>query len=210
MFQQTHLNLGEPLSPGDLSTVVDPRGIVLFAHADGGAHTGRRSVQAAKRFHSLKFCTLLFDLLTTEEAAQSQKHDDIDLLSKRLLKAIECLPPALQKLPLGLYGTDIGAAAALVAAAQRPQSVAAVVSRSGRLDTISSVLGDVRAPTLLIVGGADVQVVFENRQAFGRLRGEKRIDVIPRATRLFLEAGALDSTVQRAAEWFEAHLRPPG
>jgi putative phosphoribosyl transferase len=207
MFQPTQLNLGDPLLPGDLRTVTDARGVVLFAHADGGARTSRRSVHTAQRLHAQQLSTLLFELLTPEEGAQLDKVEDVDLLTNRLLQAMDALPQAMRRLPVGLFGSDTGAAAALMAAVHRPQRVSAVVLRSGRADLADEVLSDIRAPTLLIVGAADKQLLQINREAFGRLRCEKRIDVISRATRLFLEAGTLDAASQRAGEWFGAHLR---
>jgi putative phosphoribosyl transferase len=206
MFEHSTLDLGPPLLPGDLSTMAGSRGMVVFAHADGGARTTWRSVQVAQRLQRRELSTLLFDLLSPEEADLPAQLQDVELLTQRLLQAVQALPPALRALPLGVLASDAGAAAALVAAARHPQQVHAVVSRGGRPDLAAQVLGDVRAPTMLIVGAADTEVLDLNRWAYARLRCEKRIDIVPRATHQFLEAGALDIVAQRAGDWFCAHL----
>ena len=145
----------------------------------------------------LWIATLLFDLLTPEESAQTEKVFDIELLTQRVLQAIDWVHgvEALRGLPRGLFGASTGAAAALVAAAMRPRDVAALVSRGGRPDLAGAVLGDVRAPTLLIVGGFDAEVLRLNLAAHDRLRCEKRLEIVPRATHLFAEAGAMEAVV---------------
>lgn len=207
MYERSLLDLGAPLAPGELCVVPGGRGLVVFAHADGEARTTRRSADLALRLQRRDLGTLLFDLLGPQEphATLSQ---DVPLLTARLEQALQALPADLQRGPIGLIGTDSGAAAALVVAARRPQQVRAVVSRGGRPDLAGAALGDVRAPTLLLVGAADTEVLELNRQAYARLRCPKRIDVVPRATHLFLEAGALDVVAQHAGDWFLAHLGP--
>jgi putative phosphoribosyl transferase len=206
MFETSTIDLGAPLSSAELTTVTGAQGLVVFAHADGGARTGWRSEELAQRLQWRELNTLVFDLLALDEADDARKHQDIELLTRRLLQAIDALPPALREAPIGLLGSDTGAAAALMAAARRPKRIGALVSKGGRLELAASVLGDVRAATLLLVGAADPEVLDFNRQALARLRCEKRIDIVPRATHLFLEAGALDVVAQHAGDWFSAHL----
>jgi putative phosphoribosyl transferase len=209
MFERSILELGAPLAPGDLCVAPGGRGLVVFAHANGDARTTRRSVELAQRLQRRELGTLLFDLLSDAEAHDPARLHDVDLLAARLEQALRALPAAVQREPIGLFGADAGAAAALVVATRRPQQIRAVVARGGRPDLAGPVLGDVRAPTLLLVGAADAEVLELNRQALARLRCEKRIDVVPRATHLFLEAGALDALAQHAGDWFATHLAPP-
>ena len=209
MFERSLLDLGAPLAPGDLCVVPGGRGLVVFAHADGEARTTRRSVELAEYLERRELGTLLFDLLAPEESEASSAAQDVPLLAARLEQALQALPHDLQQQPIGLIGSDAGAAAAFVVAARRPQQIRAIVSRGGRLELAGEVLGDVRAPTLLLVGAADPEVLEHNRRAYTRLRCEKRIDIVPRATHLFLEAGALDVIAQHAGEWFIAHFAPP-
>ncbi|WP_287983573.1 alpha/beta fold hydrolase [Piscinibacter sp.] len=208
MYERSLLDLGAPLAPGELCVVPGGAGLVVFAHADGEARTTRRSADLALRLQRRELGTLLFDLLGPDES-HATLAQDVPLLTTRLEQVLQALPPELKHVPIGLIGTDAGAAAALVVAARRPQQVRAVVSRGGRPDLAGAALGDVRAPTLLLVGAADAEVLELNRQAYARLRGEKRIDLVPRATHLFLEAGALDAVAQHAGDWFLAHLGPP-
>lgn len=209
MFERSLLELGAPLAPGDLCVVPGGRGLVVFAHADGEARTSRRSVELAEYLQRRELGTLLFDLLAPEESEAAGAAQDVPLLAARLEQALRALPPDLQQQPIGLIGSDVGAAAAFVVAARRPQQIRAIVSRGGRTELAGEVLGDVRAPTLLLVGAADPEVLEQNRRASARLRCEKRIDIVPRATHLFLEAGALDVVAQHAGEWFIAHFAPP-
>lgn len=206
MLNGSLIDLGAPLAPGVMCVVADARGLVVFVHGDGAGDTARRSEVLALRMQSRAMSTLVLDLLTPQEAARPETHDDVALLARRLMQALDALPAPLRDLPVGLLGTGAGAAAALVVAANRPQTVRAVVTRSGRPDLAQGVLGDVRVPTLLLVGAADPDILELNRAAYGRLRGEKRIDIVPRATHLFLEAGTLDVVALRAGDWFAAHL----
>jgi pimeloyl-ACP methyl ester carboxylesterase len=152
--------------------------------------------------------TLLFDLLTADEEAERANVFDIPLLAGRLLDVIawSSSEPAVRTLPLGLFGASTGAAAALVAAAERPERIHAVVSRGGRPDLAGPALGRVRSPTLLIVGGADYGVIELNQAAFSHLPGPKALRIVPHATHLFPEPGALDAVIGHAAAWFEDHL----
>jgi putative phosphoribosyl transferase len=209
MLTHSHIDLGGPMARGALCSVAGARGLVVFAHADGASRTSRRNEHLAQRLQQCELSTLLFDLLSAPEADQGQPVHDVDLLARRLLQALDALPASLCELPLGLLGSDSGAAAALRVAAQRPRRVDALVALGGSTDLAAEVLGDVRTPTLLLVGAADPEVRDLNRQAFARLRCEKRIDIVPRASHLFLEAGALDDVAHRTGDWFCAHLVRP-
>jgi putative phosphoribosyl transferase len=198
--------------PGDLALPANAYGLVVFAHGSGsGRHSPRnRSVAAGLRERGLG--TLLLDLLTREEEAVDVRTGrlrfDIDLLAGRLLAAAEWLvdQPATAGLPIGYFGASTGAAAALVAAARRPEGVGAVVSRGGRPDLAFEDLPRVQAPTLLIVGGLDDVVIELNRKAYDLLRVERRLVIIPGAGHLFTEPGALEEVTRLAGDWFADHL----
>jgi len=206
------------LSPGHREGTLglppdEPRGIVLFAHGSGSSRLSPRNTFVAGALEESGLATLLFDLLTDDEAANRSNVFDIPLLSERLGHASDWVAShdATKGLPLGLFGASTGAAAALVTAAARPD-VRAVVSRGGRPDLAGDALKKVSAPTLLIVGGHDYQVLDLNRQAYQQLRCERRLEVVPGATHLFEEAGALRKVVALAQSWFRDHLvkKPPG
>ena len=162
--------------------------------------------------HEAGLGTLLFDLLSREEEAVDRRtahlRFDIDLLARRLVAAVDWLGEgeATRGVPVGLFGASTGGAAALVAAAARPQAVGAVVSRGGRPDLAGPALARVRAPTLLLVGGADLQVIALNRAALARLSGEKELHLVPGAGHLFEEPGALEEVARLAGGWFREHL----
>jgi len=206
MLNHSRIIIGAQGLEGDLCTVEPARGVVAFAHGSGSSRTSRRNLQVAQTLQWRGLSTLLFDLLTPDEADDRAKVFDIELLAQRMLEALDSLPAKARSLPLGLFGASTGAAAALVAAGRRPDSVQAVVSRGGRPDLAGDALGLVRAATLLIVGGADTEVLELNRAAYRLLRCEKRLDIVPRATHLFQEAGALETVAELASEWFLAHL----
>ncbi len=186
----------------------EARGIVLFAHGSGSSRLSRRNRFVAEALQQAQLATLLMDLLTPgeEEAERFTKHlrFDIGLLSDRLEGAVHWLVQQSEtaELPIGLFGASTGAAAALVAAARDPDHIVAVVSRGGRPDLAVDVLREVRAPTLLIVGGADEVVLDLNRDALATLQCEKRLEVVPGATHLFEEPGALERVAALAAAWF--------
>lgn len=199
--------IGRHRLEGELSLPSSPRGIVVFAHGSGSSRRSQRNLQVARALQNRGLGTLLFDLLTPDEAEIRANVFDIPLLSERVLEALDALastPAALQ--PVGLFGASTGAAAALVAAARRPETVQAVVSRGGRPDLAFDELGGVRAATLLIVGGEDREVLAMNRAALQVLRGVKRLEIVPRATHLFEEAGALETVARLACQWFIEHL----
>jgi putative phosphoribosyl transferase len=197
---------------GDLAVPGDARGIVLFAHGSGSSRRSPRNRDVAARLRDRGLATMLIDLLTPDEARADEMDRhlrfDIALLAERLETVTRWLgeEPSTKALPLGLFGASTGAAAALVAAAHLPGHVGAVVSRGGRPDLAGSALGDVEAPTLLIVGGRDDVVLELNRGALDQLRGPTRLEVVPEATHLFEEPGALDQVADLAGEWFLEHL----
>ncbi|MGX7826311.1 dienelactone hydrolase family protein [Actinokineospora sp. 24-640] len=183
-------------------------GIVVFAHGSGSGRRSPRNNQVAAALHQSGLGTLLVDLLTADEGRTAESRFDIALLAGRLAGIIDWLggQPRTAQSPLGLFGASTGAAAALVAAAERPAAVRAVVSRGGRPDLVGVRLGHVQAPTLLIVGGHDQPVIDLNRQSLRKLRATKRLEVVPGATHLFEEPGALDQVAGLAGEWFASHL----
>lgn len=196
-----------PQLPGDLTLPEQPRGAVLFAHGSGSSRRSPRNQVVATSLAEQGFATLLFDLLTPTEADDRRRVFDIPLLASRLTDAVGWLDQTdLGSLPVGLFGASTGAAAALVAAAALPTRISAVVSRGGRPDLAGETLSQVAAPTLLIVGERDTMVLDLNREAALRLRGPVETVVVPGATHLFEEPGALDQVAQLAAAWFRRYL----
>jgi dienelactone hydrolase len=196
----------------DLTVPDECTGIVVFAHGSGSSRRSPRNRQVASKLVTASLATLLADLLTAEEAATDEHtahiRFDINLLAERVIAVLDWVAgqDQLQGLPVGLFGASTGAAAALVAAAERPSQVSAVVSRGGRPDLAAGSLRSVRAPTLLIVGGNDVEVLQLNRFALAKLTSEARLEVVPRATHLFEEPGALEQVTALAQEWFRSHF----
>jgi putative phosphoribosyl transferase len=199
---------------GNLSLPERARGIVLFAHGSGSSRHSPRNRYVARVLNEAKLATLLVDLLTPDEEAVDLRtahlRFDIGLLAGRLVGVTDWLTqyPDTRELRIGYFGASTGAAAALVAATQRPEAVGAIVSRGGRPDLAGPALARVRAPTLLIVGGNDFEVVELNRRAFALLRCEKQLEIVPGATHLFEEPGALEEVARLAREWFERYLTP--
>ena len=197
---------------GNLSLPEQPRAVVLFAHGSGSSRHSSRNRHVARLLNEAKLATLLIDLLTVHEevvdARSAQLRFDIDLLAERLVDTTDWLTqfPDTRDLRIGYFGASTGAAAALVAAAERADVVGAVVSRGGRPDLAGAALTRVQAPTLLIVGEHDDQVIQLNREAFAQLRCEKRLLIVPGATHLFEEPGALDEVARLARDWFQRHL----
>jgi putative phosphoribosyl transferase len=187
-------------------------GIVLFAHGSGSGRLSPRNDFVARALRESGLATLLFDLLTEDEASDRRNVFDIELLAQRLLMATSWARDGADTadLPIGYFGASTGAAAALVAAAAHEGPVAAVVSRGGRPDLAGPALRAVTAPTLLIVGGDDVQVLALNRAALAELACEKQLVVVPGATHLFEEPGTLEAVVEHARGWFLAHFGKPG
>lgn len=198
--------------PGDLTVPADARGVVAFAHGSGSSRHSPRNVAVARTLQDNRLATLLFDLLSAGEEEldlqTARLRFDIELLAGRLVAAIDRLATAEQtrELPIGLFGASTGAAAALAAAARRPELVRAVVSRGGRPDLAGGALDEVSAPVLLIVGEHDRQVLRVNEHAARRLRGSPEIRVVPGATHLFEEPGALERVAELAGSWLRTHL----
>lgn len=184
------------------------KGIVLFAHGSGSGRFSPRNRFVARHLVQAGLATLLFDLLTEAESANRANVFDIALLASRLAEATDAIAthPATRGLRIGYFGASTGAAAALVAAARRGDAIGAVVSRGGRPDLAGDALADVTAPTLLIVGGADREVLALNRAAQRLLRCPSELAVVPRATHLFEEPGTLEQVVAMARDWFLRHL----
>ena len=200
-----------PVAEGSLDGVVSvpdhARGLVVFAHGSGSSHRSVRNRFVADRLGDAGLATALVDLLTAEEDGNRALVFDIEFLTRRLLALTGWLQrqAGLQSLPLGFFGASTGAAAALAAAAELGDGVVAVVSRGGRPDLVLPVLPTVTAPTLLIVGGADTTVLALNRRALEELGGSAELRVVPGATHLFAEPGALEEVSGAAADWFLGH-----
>ena len=195
---------------GELVIPTAPIGVVVFAHASGSGRFTPRNRVIAEILHGEHIGTLLFDLLTEPESEHREAVLDIGLLTRRLLVALDWLRchPETDGLAAGLFGADTGASAAIVAAAERGQEISALVSRGGRLDLAEARLGEVRSPTLLIVGDADREAVRLNRRAYAELHCKKHLVLVPGATQLFEEPGALEEAAHHATSWFCTHLRP--
>jgi putative phosphoribosyl transferase len=193
---------------GDLSLPEGATGVIAFVHGSGSSRLSPRNAAVAAYLRETgRFGTLLFDLLTEREDTVYETRFDIRLLAERLAAATEWLrsQDGLARLPLGYFGASTGAAAALVAASQR-DDVAAVVSRGGRPDLAGGALAGVSAPTLLIVGGDDTQVIELNRRAMAAMPGVVELSIVPGATHLFEEPGALDEAARLTRGWFERYL----
>jgi pimeloyl-ACP methyl ester carboxylesterase len=197
---------------GDLDIPTGARGLVLFAHGSGSSRKSSRNRFVAHELRKRGLGTLLFDLLTMDEerrdAIDGRFRFDIPLLAERLGAATEWTRGyrPVGDLPIGYFGASTGGAAALIAAADRPDVIEAVVSRGGRPDLAGDVLARVRVPTLLIVGGADTTVLRLNREALERIPGPRKLAIVPRATHLFEEPGALEHVARLAGDWFVEHL----
>lgn len=209
--QELSIEIEATTLEGVLRVPPGARGIVLFVHGSGSGRLSPRNTYVAEQLADAGLATLLFDLLTSEEeaidAATAQLRFDIPLLTSRLLAATAWTrsQPQLQNLNIGYFGASTGAAAALAAAARAPD-IRAIVSRGGRPDLAGSALAQVRAPTLLIVGSHDQEVLALNRRALAKLRCQARLEIVPGATHLFVEPGALECVASLAATWFERHL----
>ena len=206
---------GEHFLYGDLAIPPEAIGIVLFAHGSGSSRRSPRNRFVARTLEQRKLATLLIDLLTpfeNEVDSQTAEHRfDIPMLSVRLVSIIDWLKRQSETatLPIGLFGASTGAGAALLAAADRPKDVGAVVSRGGRPDLAGPALARVIAPTLLVVGGLDLRVIQVNRDALTRMHGQVRLEIVPGATHLFEEVGALERVAAFAGAWFVDHFKAP-
>ena len=210
--REVRIPAGPATLEGNLGIPEDARGVVLFAHGSGSGRHSPRNRYVAQALREARLATLLIDLLTLEEEEVDlyTRHlrFDIGLLAERLVGATDWLTqdPRTQDLRIGYFGASTGASAALVAAAARPEAAGAIVSRGGRPDLAGDELSRVRAPTLLIVGGNDVPVIGMNREALAQLRAEKKLEIVPGATHLFEEPGALEEVARLAAGWFVRYL----
>ncbi|HJU83014.1 MAG TPA: hypothetical protein VJ600_02275 [Holophagaceae bacterium] len=212
LIQQLRIPMEGAVLEGDLVIPEGARGLVLFAHGSGSSRRSPRNRMVAKRLQVRGLGTLLFDLLTTEEGRRdemtAEHRFDLDLLSIRVLGATVWVrrQPWAEGLALGYFGASTGSAAALMAAAALGADIGAVVSRGGRPDLAEEALPQVVSPTLLIVGGHDFEVLHMNEDALHRLRCPKALEVVPGATHLFEEPGALEAVADLAGAWFERHL----
>ena len=208
-----HVPAGDATLEGELVVPEQSTGGVLFAHGSGSSRHSSRNKFVAEALQIAGLATLLIDLLTREEEAIDQHtahlRFDIQLLAGRLLAVTRWLSeePSTRALEVGHFGASTGAGAALVAAAAEPERIGAVVSRGGRPDLAGNALPLVRAPTLLIVGGRDLQVLELNRAAMARMQAETRLEIVPGASHLFEEPGALEVVAQLARDWFLRHLK---
>jgi putative phosphoribosyl transferase len=207
-----HVMVGPVTLEGNLHLPTSARGVVLFAHGSGSSRFSPRNRFVARVLQEGGLATLLIDLLTADEeridARTAHLRFDIGLLAERLAGAAKWLKqqPGTRDLPIGCFGASTGGGAALLAAAQHPDLVDAVVSRGGRPDLAGPALPHVKAPTLLIVGGHDVPVIRMNEEALAQLRCEKRLEIVPGATHLFEEPGALEQVARLARDWFSHYL----
>jgi putative phosphoribosyl transferase len=187
------------------------KGLVLFAHGSGSSRLSPRNQFVARTLNKAGLATLLFDLLTPDEESvdlYTREHRfDIGLLGQRLVQATKWAKQEIANLKIGYFGSSTGAAAALIAAAELPDEIGAIVSRGGRPDLAGSALPKVKAPTLLIVGGEDHVVTDLNERARAQMRCECKIDIVPGATHLFEEPGALETVAQLASDWFVTLLK---
>jgi dienelactone hydrolase len=206
------VSAGDIALEGNLAIPEAAAGIVVFAHGSGSSRHSPRNRFVAEQLQRRGLATLLIDLLTAEEEEDDTRtrhlRFDIDLLAHRLALAADWLTQRrdTERLKLGYFGASTGAGAALMAAASRPERVAAIVSRGGRPDLAGTALPHVTAPTLLIVGGDDVPVIGLNRQAFAHINAEKRLEIVPGASHLFEEPGTLEQVASLAADWFVRYL----
>ncbi|MDT3684983.1 MAG: alpha/beta family hydrolase [Pseudorhodoplanes sp.] len=193
---------------GILQLPEDAYALVIFAHGSGSSRLSPRNTAVADAINRNGIATLLFDLLTTQEEYDRANVFDIPLLAERLIQAVAWSEqqPELERLPIGLFGASTGAAAALVTAARLGHRIGAVVSRGGRPDLADRALSRVITPTLLIVGGSDTEVIVLNRSAFAELKEPKALHIVPNASHLFPEPGAMEAVIKAAIDWFETYL----
>jgi putative phosphoribosyl transferase len=207
------IKAGRVLIEGDLMIPLTAAGLVVFAHGSGSSRFSRRNQSVAQVLHRGGYATLLVDLLTREEDKidehTRQYRFDVDRLGHRIVAAIDWAAghPETVRLPIACFGATTGAAAALIAAAEQPEKVGAVISRGDRPDLAGYALPKVQAPTLLIVGGADEPVIELNRAAMRRMRATVQLEVVPGATHAFEEPGALERVSQLALEWCTKYLK---
>jgi pimeloyl-ACP methyl ester carboxylesterase len=209
MAEEVRIEAAGAILAADQVIPADARGVVLFAHGSGSSRRSSRNVQVAEVLQAAGFGTVLADLLTAEEEMQDARTAElrfnIVLLAGRVVGLVDWVRRR-HPLPLGLFGASTGAAAALIAAARRQADVGAVVSRGGRPDLAGATLTEVKAPTLLVVGGADETTLGLNQRAMAALPTGAELHIVPGATHLFPEPGALEDVARQAASWFDKHL----
>jgi dienelactone hydrolase len=209
---QVSIPAGSEKLDGDLCIPANSTGLVVFAHGSGSGRHSPRNQFVGRALEQARIATLLLDLLTTREAIEDERtlrfRFDIPLLADRLVASVDWAEtdPRVQRLSLGLYGASTGGAAALIAAAARPFRVKALVLRGARSDLADEYAGRVTAPTLCIVGGLDPQILSFNRETARQLKGPSRVTIVPQATHLFEEPGALESVTVATVAWFQHHL----
>ena len=212
--REVRVSAGPVTLEGSLGIPNSAGGVVLFAHGSGSGRHSPRNRYVARVLREANLATLLIDLLTEDEEEvdlrTTRLRFDIGLLARRLVGATDWLVqnPDTEQLRIGYFGASTGAGAALVAAAERPDEVGAIVSRGGRPDLAGDALPLVKAPTLLIVGGNDEPVIGMNEEALARMRAVKRLQIVPGASHLFEEPGALEEVARLATGWFARHLGP--
>lgn len=215
-MEAVEIPVGATTLNADLRVPPNAQGLVIFAHGSGSSRFSRRNRHVAEFLGDRGFATLLVDLLTAEEESVDERtaefRFDIPRLGPRVSAAADwaATRPEIGTLPIGCFGASTGAAAALIAAAERPATIAAVVSRGGRPDLAGEALGRVEAPTLLIVGGYDEPVIELNREAMRQMHAHVELEIVPGATHLFEEPGTLDQVAGLAAGWFARYLRARG
>lgn len=209
LHNEVNIQAGKIMLAGELVIPLKAEAVVIFSHGSGSSRFSPRNQMVAKYLHKKNFGTLLFDLLTEDEDKHYHNRFDIELLTRRLAGATEWLErfPAAKDCGIGFFGASTGAASALKAAAYLP-NIGAVVSRGGRPDLAMDNLPDVEAPTLLIVGSLDYDVLKLNQAAYMQLECEKKLEVIEGATHLFEEPGTMEKVCEAAAGWFEKYLQP--
>lgn len=207
--KEVGIPVGKIMLKGELFIPLKAKAIIIFSHGSGSSRFSKRNQMVAKYLHEKYFGTLLFDLLTEEEDQHYHNRFDIDLLTKRLTDATEWMErlPAAKDCRIGFFGASTGAASALKAAAHLPH-IGAVVSRGGRPDLAMNNLPKVEAPTLLIVGSLDYDVLQLNKEAYIQLECEKKLEVVDGATHLFEESGKMEIVSELAGNWFEKYLNP--
>jgi dienelactone hydrolase len=204
--------VGNVVVEGNLIIPHNARGLVAFAHGSGSSRFSPRNQYVSREFVKARIGTLLFDLLTSEEEEEdiitAEYRFNIPLLAERLISATEWLKndPKTNRLSIGYFGASTGAAAALIAAAKLPRNISAVVSRGGRPDLATDYLPQVQAPTLLLVGGLDTEVIELNRQAMEEMTAKKKLVIVSGATHLFEEPGTLEEVAKLSADWFIQYL----
>ncbi len=210
MNESLMIKVGDVFLEGELTMPENPSGLIIFSHGSGSSRFSPRNRLVSQFLNKNGFGTFLFDLLTQEEDQDYEQRFDIELLSRRLEEVTRYLIklPALNNIPLGYFGASTGAASALIAASKLQNKIKAVVSRGGRPDMASGYLEDIEAPSLLIVGELDFDVLNLNKQALEEIAGKKSLKIVEGATHLFEEPGTLEQVAELSLDWFIQNLKP--